>query len=89
MVSKLFEEKAAAVNALPQTPNRDELLKLYALYKQATVHDNTKEKPGIFNMKDRYKWDAWESLKGMSQEDAEQEYIRLADELSAKYSAEN
>lgn len=85
MVSQLFEEKAKAVNELPTQPSQDEMLKLYGLYKQATVGDNTMEKPGIFNMKDRYKWDAWEKLKGMSQEEAEQKYIELVDELIAKY----
>lgn len=77
--------QAKAVNELPSTPNNDELLKLYALYKQATVGDNTKEKPGMFNLKDRYKWDAWELLKGTSQEDAEQQYIELVDQLIKKY----
>nr|AAB31936.1 acyl-coA-binding protein type 1, ACBP type 1 [Saccharomyces bayanus, BK 2208 lager strain, Peptide, 86 aa] [Saccharomyces bayanus]1ST7_A Chain A, Acyl-CoA-binding protein [Saccharomyces cerevisiae] len=86
-VSQLFEEKAKAVNELPTKPSTDELLELYALYKQATVGDNDKEKPGIFNMKDRYKWEAWENLKGKSQEDAEKEYIALVDQLIAKYSS--
>ncbi|AJR79121.1 AAR_G0020570.mRNA.1.CDS.1 [Saccharomyces cerevisiae] len=87
MVSQLFEEKAKAVNELPTKPSTDELLELYALYKQATVGDNDKEKPGIFNMKDRYKWEGWENLKGKSQEDAEKEYIALVDQLIAKYSS--
>nr|CAI6504893.1 CIC_HP1_G0018840.mRNA.1.CDS.1 [Saccharomyces cerevisiae] len=87
MVSQLFEEKAKAVNELPTKPSTDELLELYALYKQATVGDNDKEKPGIFNMKDRYKWEAWENLKGKSQEDAEKEYIALVNQLIAKYSS--
>ncbi|CAD6624501.1 CEI_1a_G0020160.mRNA.1.CDS.1 [Saccharomyces cerevisiae] len=87
MVSQLFEEKAKAVNELPTKPSTDELLELYGLYKQATVGDNDKEKPGIFNMKDRYKWEAWENLKGKSQEDAEKEYIALVDQLIAKYSS--
>lgn len=85
MVSQLVEEKAKAVNELPKQPSQDEMLELYGLYKQATVGDNTKEKPGIFNMKDRYKWDAWEKLKGMSQEEAEKKYIELVDQLIAKY----
>ena len=87
MVSQLFEEKAKAVNELPTKPSTDELLELYGLYKQATVGDNDKEKPGIFNMKDRYKWEAWEELKGKSQEDAEKEYIAYVDGLIAKYSS--
>ncbi|AAS51040.1 ACL188Wp [Eremothecium gossypii ATCC 10895] len=85
MVSQLFEEKAAAINKVTTAPTQDEMLQLYGLYKQATVGDNTKEKPGIFNMKDRYKWDAWEKLKGKSPAEAEQEYIALVDALLAKY----
>ncbi|CCD24717.1 long-chain fatty acid transporter ACB1 NDAI_0D04030 [Naumovozyma dairenensis CBS 421] len=85
MVSQLFEEKAKAVQELPKKPSDDELLQVYALYKQATVGDNNKEKPGIFNLKDRSKWNAWEELKGMSQEEAEKKYIELVDSLSAKY----
>ena len=86
MVSQLFEERAKQANELPSKPDTDELLKLYALYKQATVGDNNKEKPGIFNMKDRYKWDSWEELKGKSKEDAEKEYIEFVEELQQKYS---
>lgn len=85
MVSALFEEKAKAVNNLPTKPSTDELLKLYALYKQATVGDVNTERPGMFNLKDRSKWDAWNKLKGMSQEDAEKEYIELVDSLFEKY----
>lgn len=87
MVSQLFEEKAKAASELPTKPDTDELLKLYALYKQATVGDNDKEKPGIFNMKDRYKWDAWEAQKGKPQEEAEKEYIAFVEELEAKYAS--
>lgn len=85
MVSQLFEEKAKAVNDLPTKPNTEELLNLYSLYKQATVGDVNTDRPGIFNLKDRSKWDAWNKLKGMSQEDAEQKYIALVDELFNKY----
>lgn len=70
---------------LTQRPSDDELLKLYGLYKQATVGDNTTAKPGIFDLKGKYKWQAWEDLKGTSQEDAESQYIALADELIAKF----
>ncbi|CAI4539394.1 CBM_collapsed_G0024330.mRNA.1.CDS.1 [Saccharomyces cerevisiae] len=63
MVSQLFEEKPKPSTSYQRSPRTDELLELYALYRQATVGDNDKEKPGIFNMKDRYKWEAWENLK--------------------------
>lgn len=64
-------------------PDDDSLLKLYGLYKQATVGDNNTDKPGLFDLKGKYKWQAWEDLKGTSQEDAEKQYIEFASELIA------
>lgn len=88
MVSELFEKKAQEVNNLPTKPTTDELLKLYSLYKQATIGDCNTERPGIFNIRDRTKWDSWNALKGtLTQEEAEQQYIEFVDELIAKYSS--
>lgn len=54
----------------------EQVKELYGLYKQATLGDNTSEKPGIFaGLEARGKWDAWESKKGMSKEDAKQAYV--------------
>ncbi|KAG0771610.1 hypothetical protein G6F22_016334 [Rhizopus arrhizus] len=63
-------------------PSNDELLELYGLYKQAIVGDNETSKP-TFDIKGRYKWDAWTKLKGMSQEEAEQKYIEFVEKLKA------
>ena len=41
----------------------------------------------MFDIKGKYKWQAWKDLEGTSQEDAEKQYIALADELIAKYSS--
>jgi diazepam-binding inhibitor (GABA receptor modulating acyl-CoA-binding protein) len=57
------------------------LLKLYALYKQATIGDVNTEKPGMFSMKERAKWTAWESEKGKAKETAEAEYIAFVEKL--------
>ncbi|KAH3671611.1 hypothetical protein OGAPHI_000314 [Ogataea philodendri] len=76
---------AASVQNMAKRPNDDELLQLYGLYKQATVGDNTTDKPGVFDFKGKYKWEAWKNLEGTSQEDAEKKYISLVDELLAKY----
>lgn len=70
---------------MPTRPNNDELLKLYGLYKQATVGDNNTEKPGIMDFKGKAKWQAWKDVEGTSQEEAETQYIALVDELTAKY----
>ncbi|CAH2355387.1 acyl-CoA-binding protein [[Candida] railenensis] len=85
MVSQEFTDKANAVQALTKRPSDDELLKLYGLFKQTTIGDNETSKPGMFDLKGKYKWQAWADLKGTSQEDAETQYIELADELLAKY----
>lgn len=85
MVSAEFTAKAEAVSNLTQRPSDDELLKLYGLFKQATVGDNTTTKPGMFDFKGKYKWEAWDKLKGTSQEEAETQYIAFADELITKY----
>lgn len=70
---------------MTKRPTDDELLKLYGLYKQATVGDNETAKPGMFDLKGKYKWQAWLDLKGTSQEEAEQQYIAFATELIEKY----
>lgn len=47
--------------------------------------DNETSKPGMFDLKGKYKWQAWADLKGTSQEDAEKQYIALANDLLSKY----
>ncbi|CDR45990.1 CYFA0S21e00364g1_1 [Cyberlindnera fabianii] len=80
-----FQEKADQVNKLATKPSDDELLSLYGLFKQATVGDVNTDRPGIFALKDRYKWDAWKKNEGLSKEEAEKKYIDLVDELINKY----
>jgi acyl-CoA-binding protein len=51
---------------------------------EATVGDNNTSKPGMFDMKGKYKWEAWEANKGKSKEAAQQEYIVLVQNLKAQ-----
>jgi acyl-CoA-binding protein len=67
---------------LSERPDNMTLLKLYALYKQGSVGDNTEKKPGFTDMVGRAKWDAWNSLKGTSNNDAMQQYVDLIQSLS-------
>ncbi|KAI5383385.1 hypothetical protein KIW84_070694 [Lathyrus oleraceus] len=53
-----FEEHAAKVKTLKESPSNENLLILYGLYKQATLGPVTTARPGIFSQKDRAKWDA-------------------------------
>ena len=77
-----FESAVAGSKELSERPDNATLLKLYALYKQATTGDNAETKPGFSDMVGRAKWDAWNRLKGTSSEDAMQQYIALIDSLN-------
>jgi acyl-CoA-binding protein len=77
-----FEAAVANSKNLSQRPDNLTLLKLYALYKQASSGDNTDKKPGFTDMVGRAKWDAWNALKGTASQDAMQQYIDLVASLS-------
>jgi acyl-CoA-binding protein len=77
-----FETAVANSKNLSERPDNMTLLKLYALYKQASAGDNTEKKPGFTDMVGRAKWDAWNALKGTPSADAMQQYIDLIDSLS-------
>ncbi|MEN3294051.1 MAG: hypothetical protein V7642_3304 [Burkholderiales bacterium] len=76
-----FEQAVADSKNLPERPDNMTLLKIYALYKQASEGDATGERPGMTNMVGRFKWDAWDALKGTSKEDAMQQYVDLITDL--------
>lgn len=77
-----FEAAVANSKNLSERPDNATLLKIYALYKQGTVGDNTERKPGFGDMVGRAKWDAWNSLKGTASDTAKQQYIDLIESLS-------
>ena len=77
-----FEAAVANSKNLTERPDNATLLKLYALYKQGTTGDNTEKKPGFGDMVGRAKWDAWNGLKGTSNDDAMQQYVDLIASLS-------
>ncbi len=77
-----FEAAQAASKNLSERPDNSTLLKIYALYKQASVGDNAEKKPGFSDMVGRAKWEAWNNLKGTSSADAMQQYIDLIESLS-------
>ncbi len=77
-----FQDAVAASKELTQRPDNATLLKLYALYKQATVGNVEGTRPGFSDMVGRAKWDAWNELQGLAAEAAMQQYIDLVDSLS-------
>lgn len=78
-----FEAAAERVKTLKEKPANDTLLRLYGLYKQATVGDNTASQPWQVQMEARAKWEAWTAQKGKSQDAAKAEYVTLVESLAA------
>ena len=76
-----FEAAVAASKNLPERPDNATLLKLYALYKQATGGDVDGKRPGFSDMVGRAKWDAWNEIKGTGSDAAMTQYVDLIDEL--------
>jgi acyl-CoA-binding protein len=80
-VTQHFEAAAQEAQQLPAKPDNETLLKLYALYKQATAGDIAGSRPGFTDFVGRAKYDAWAKLKGTAKEDAMQSYIDLVARL--------
>ncbi len=76
-----FKQAADQVQQLKDRPGDATLLKLYALYKQATAGDVSGERPGLSNFVGRAKYDSWAKVKGLSKSDAMQQYIALVEKL--------
>lgn len=70
-----FEQAQKDVETLSTRPSNDDLLALYAHYKQATEGDVSGKRPGMTDFKGRAKYDAWAKLKGTDAEQAKHGYV--------------
>lgn len=65
-----------------KTCSNDNKLKLYGLFKQATIGNNTTSEPGLFSsLKSKAKWEAWKGNEGLDKNVAKREYIKLVTKL--------
>ena len=80
-----FESAVSRSKDLTRRPSNEELLQLYALYKQATEGDATGDRPGGFDFKAIAKYDAWAEIKGKSKDQAMTDYVALVDKLHQEY----
>jgi acyl-CoA-binding protein len=80
-INSRFEQASVAAKSLPERPDNDTMLKLYALYKQGSSGDVSGNKPGMFDFVGVAKYEAWKGIKGLSQEDAMNQYIELVGKL--------
>jgi diazepam-binding inhibitor (GABA receptor modulator, acyl-CoA-binding protein) len=76
-----FDQAVADSKNLPERPDNMTLLKMYALFKQASAGDTEGNRPGFTDMVGRAKYDAWDALKGTGKEAAMQQYIDLISDL--------
>ncbi|MEY4748189.1 MAG: hypothetical protein RIQ60_403 [Pseudomonadota bacterium] len=74
-----LDAAAAASRELPERPANLTLLRIYALYKQATQGDAHGDRPAGFV--DRAKYDAWAALAGTPPAEAAGHYISLIESL--------
>jgi len=80
-LNEQFKTAAEEVLGLSKAPDNSQKLKLYAFFKQASTGDPTGSRPGMFDMVNRAKYDAWADLKGMSRDEAMQKYIDFVESL--------
>ncbi len=76
-LKKAFEQAVADSKNLSERPDNATLLKIYALYKQASAGDVEGKRPGFTDMVGRAKWDAWNEIKGTAGDAAMQQYVDL------------
>jgi diazepam-binding inhibitor (GABA receptor modulator, acyl-CoA-binding protein) len=87
MMSELqdrFDKAQIDVKTLASRPSNDDLLALYALFKQATEGEASgAKKPGRFDLVGKAKYEAWGKLVGTSSDDAKQRYVDTVERLLA------
>ena len=76
-----FQKAAKDVMDLAERPDNDTMPRLYALYKQGSEGDVSGPKPGFFDFVGTAKYEAWEKLAGMSQDQAMKKYVDLVKTL--------
>ena len=80
-LNEQFEQAVADSKNLPERPDNMTMLKIYALYKQASAGDVDGKRPGFTDMVGRAKWDAWNEVKGQTADEAKQAYIDVIEDL--------
>jgi acyl-CoA thioester hydrolase len=79
-----FEAAKKRVLDLPERPSNEKMLEIYSLAKQAEIGDINIEKPAMFDFVAAAKFNSWSKKKGITKEDAMQQYIDLVEKLFQK-----
>jgi len=84
-INDIFNQAANDATKLVGKVDDDTLLLIYGFYKQATLGDNNTDKPSFFNFKASKKWNAWNSVKGVSKVVAQGQYVKHIKDNMVKY----
>lgn len=76
-----FEKAQADIKSLNSRPGNDDMLFLYAHYKQGSSGDVSGKRPGMLDMIGRAKYDAWAKLQGLANTEAQAKYVAKVKEL--------
>lgn len=79
-----FDTAANRVKQLNIKPSNEDMLQLYALYKQVTVGDINTECPSFWDLIGKAKWNAWKDLEGTDEKSASERYVDLVNSLVEK-----
>ncbi|RCU52865.1 MULTISPECIES: acyl-CoA-binding protein [Corallincola] len=83
----LFEQAQNDVRLLPHRPVDEDLLELYALFKQATEGDVNGPRPAFFDFRACAKHEAREHIKGLDKDAAMDRYCRVVTRLKSELAA--
>lgn len=80
-----FEAAVEKANKARETKsvvlNKEQLLELYSLFKQATKGDNKTSEPWAFQPVEKAKWTAWKDREGLTPNTAMRMYIKKVEKL--------
>lgn len=80
-IAMAFQQAKDDVTKLTNAPGNDVMLRLYALFKQATKGDCMGDRPGMMDFIGRAKYDAWKTVEGITKDEAMRQYVALVEEL--------
>nr|XP_030135477.1 acyl-CoA-binding domain-containing protein 6 [Taeniopygia guttata] len=81
----LFEQAAERLPSLLPAASKEQLLYLYARYKQVKLGTCNTPKPSFFDFQGKQKWEAWKALGDTSPHQAMQEYIAAVKKLDPSW----
>ncbi|XP_057283045.1 acyl-CoA-binding domain-containing protein 6 isoform X1 [Pezoporus wallicus] len=84
-LAALFEQAAERLPALLPTASKEQLLYLYARFKQVKFGTCNTPKPSFFDFEGKQKWEAWKALGDTSPHQAMQEYVATVKKLDPSW----